>query len=702
MNRVFTLLFFAVFLCMFTAGYSAEMDDNSIKSGKDNNAVSSAAKEYKGEKRKPVITKLGSILVQGKQDYLLFSEVACPVDVITTQSIESESTGYSMELLKKAPGIYYGHWNQGAVTGTATLRGFDFDHDSPIKLIIDGVPHNRAGGPMDAHLLFPMEIERMELVKGTSDVRYGLNNLSGTLSLFTHQGGNRTKVRLLYGSYNTIDAGTLVSMEAKGFAQTYFVGYQQSDGYRDHSSYKKGAASGKWFYTTRDGRLKTGLILRVFGMDGDSPGYLNAEDAEKNPTESYSYNQTDGSRQVNHNASFHMQYSLSDSLFFSFAGYARRFDRTRWARFDETWGQSERMRDESDYGGIANLVYEEHFSGFLLNSVKLSCGADYELQDNAYMRYNTVDRVRQSLHSGWEYTSHNEGGFFQADATVMKIVRILAGTRADRFNGEFTSKKTENRTDMVDFGIIWQPKIGAIITPITGYSLYANWGRTFQLPSENERFAQTSKGGDITGDISYSRNDGWEIGTRISPAAKITMRFTYWQMVRSNELKPNIDGTYDAVGKTERKGWEAALNITPVGWLNLWGSYAGQQAEYTEPGPTYQSIKGNDIPIIPDYNAKYGIDIELPFSFTLSMWGEMQGEYYADADNSVTVDAFHLMNGALRYKIDNRMMFNLNVHNIFDERYIAFAWDTFKYGKTDAYSPGNGRNISFFVTVTLL
>jgi len=688
MNRPFFVVV-SVFLVFLSVQFAAAQEE-------DSEIITVPEKKKTSESM-----KLGSILVQGKKDYMLSSEVAGPVDVVGEETIEKDTTGHSMEVMKKVPGVYYGHWNQGAVTGTISIRGFDFDHDPTLKLLIDGVPHNRAGGPMDIHPVFPMEIERMELVKGTTDVRYGLHNVAGTLNVITHRGGDITKAKLLYGSYNTVEADTLVARKKNGFSQTYFVGFRQSDGYRDHSSYRKGAGSGKWFYTSPDSRLQTGVILRAFGMQGDTPGYLNEEEADENPTKSNDYNSTDGSRQTNQDASYHFQYMFNDNLFFSLVSYARRFERTRWVRFAEAWGQTERLWKESHYGSIANLVYDRQFNSFVLNNLKLSLGGDYQFQDNIFVRYNTTNRERDSLGYGWDYTQHNGGGFVQADVNTIKIVRLIAGVRADRFDGKFKSKNTGETRDMEDFGTIWQPKVGMVITPVEGYSLYANWGRTFQMPSESNKFGVENDGTVADGDMSYSENDGWEVGTRLQPVSFVAVRLSYWEMVRSKELKPTVSGEYETIGKTTRKGWELAVNVTPVKWLNVWGSYARQTAEYTDPGPTNQSIEGNDIAIIPEYSAKYGADLETPLGITLSAWGEVQGKYYADADNTVKVDSYHLFNGAVMYNLNKNTMIQLQVHNIFDQDYIAFAWDTFQYGETDAFSPGDGRSVFLSLTTTL-
>ncbi|MDY7037085.1 MAG: TonB-dependent receptor, partial [Thermodesulfobacteriota bacterium] len=244
--------------------------------------------------RDRVYMKIGTVTVSEKTGYLTTADVPTSVDVLGSDQIENDNVDFGMELFRKLPGTYYGDWNQGIVSGTFSIRGFDANHDVPSALIIDGIPHNWARGSMDIQPIFPMEIERIELVKGTNDPRYGLNNIAGNVNIYTRQGGNYSQVKLLHGSYQSNEGDILVARENNGFSQNYFVGYRRTDGYREHSNLEKGAASGKWFYTTSDNRLTVGAIARFFDMDADSPGYLTKEQAEIDPRQAQSFARTDG------------------------------------------------------------------------------------------------------------------------------------------------------------------------------------------------------------------------------------------------------------------------------------------------------------------------------------------------------------------------------------------------------------------------
>ena len=649
------------------------------------------------EEKSKIYMKIGTITVTEENPYLKTADIPTSVDVLGADQIEDQNVDFSMELFRKLPGTYYGNWNQGIIAGVFGLRGFNQDHDVPVALHVDGIPSNWHYGRLDMQPYFPMEIERIELVKGTNDPRYGLNNVAGNANLFTKQGGNYSKVKLLYGSFDTNEGDILVASEDGGFSQTYFVGYRRTDGYRDHSDAEKGAISGKWFYTTNDNRLTVGAIARVFDMKADSAGYLTKEQAEADPTQVQSFSRTDGGEQKNRHLSLHADYNFNENLAWSVKTYGQHMERTRWCRFSEAGSQNERIQDEDQYGIISTLTYETAESG--INNLRLTWGLDYQYQDNIYQRYYTDDRVRQtgipSRH--WDFTSWYWGSYVQADAEMTDWLRFVAGLRLDRLDGKLEDKVNNVKANMINYGNIWQPKIGTVITPIHGYNLYANWGRTFQVGADNMRYAIKTDGTLLNQDIDYSKNDGWEAGIKLSPVEWLAARLSYWEQKATDEVRLKGDGSgdYENYGETKRDGWDFVLSVRPHEWVTLWGSYTKQNAEYTKPDYKYPERKGKDIEKVPDYASKAGIDFEHPSGFSSSLWVESQGDYYVNATNTETKEGdYDVVNLNVKYKLKN-ITFGLEILNLFDEEYYGFVWNSSTSGTW--FSPGNER--SYYASV---
>ncbi len=693
MKRVLIML--SVLLLLIPSwGFAEETDKAKTNAENNDSSVIQSGTETEAERDK-VYMKIGEITVTGKADYLTTADAPASVDVIGADQIEAENVDFSMELLKKVPGFYYGDWNQGVTSAMASLRGFDNNHDSPVSLIVDGIPHN-PGGSMDIQPFFPLEIERIEVVKGTSDPRYGLLNIAGNINLHTKQGGNFTKAKLLTGSYETYDASLITSREDGGFSQTYFVGYRETEGYRDHSDVQKGAASGKWFYTSKDQNFSIGAIARVFSMDANAPGYISKEDAENDPTKVAEWAYSDGGERENQHISTHLDYAFSDQLTWSFKTYYQHRENTRWCRWSLAGSQQERYADNDQYGAISTLSYE--LVDTFIPRLTLNWGMDYQHSDDISATWYSDDRIRRAgdPRNYYDQTWYYWGSYVQADGDINDWLRLTAGLRVDSFDGEMTSGITGLTTDMVDMDYIWQPKAGFIITPVDGYNFYGNYGRSFQTPGSPTLYGQSTAGTAISSDVTYSKNDGWELGIKASPKNWLAFRLDYWQMTASDEVREKGDGSLDLInaGKTERKGWDFSLSVRPHKWISVWGSYSIVDATYTDPGPTNAAIKGNEIENVPEFTSKVGVDFTHPSGFFSNFWLEMQGDYYVDSANTVEKDGgYNILNGSIGFKW-KKATIGIDVKNVFDTNYCSFVWFN-----ENGYNPGDGRSAYLWVSL---
>jgi hypothetical protein len=98
-------------------------DSNTVVVQKNKETVQSGT-ETEAERDK-VYMKIGEITVTGKTDFLTTADAPASVDVIGSDQIEMENVHSSMELMKKIPGAYFGNWNQGILSSSFSLRGYD-------------------------------------------------------------------------------------------------------------------------------------------------------------------------------------------------------------------------------------------------------------------------------------------------------------------------------------------------------------------------------------------------------------------------------------------------------------------------------------------------------------------------------------------------------------------------------------------------
>ncbi len=446
------------------------------------NPLSSALAET-GKTEDSTLT-LGTVTVQGasaSSGPLSTSSVLSSVDILGADILEKMPVNYSWELFSRAPGVILTEFNQGTTSGKISFRGFNGEGEvNAVKLLIDGIPSNSNDGNMPfMDMIFPMELDSIEVVRGTSDARYGLNNIAGNVNMLTRTGGDYTKARVRYGSYNTQETQLAKGIEGSNWTQNYFFAYQKSDGYRDHAEADRFSMSGKWFYTPDDNSYRIGLIARHYETEAQEPGYLSEEDAHQHPTMTNSYNATDkGTRRMNQ-VSLHFDTDLAETLAWSAKTYVNTFDDRRWTQYWRTSAQQERDAYETQYGALTSLTWRPQVSW--LYDFALEGGADMQQQQNKSERYRTKDRLRLAQTRDQRFDFDTYGAYVQAEIKPFESLKIVPAYRVDKIQGDFTNEMTGMDYDINDYGLIKQPKLSVVYSPWDVASIYANWGRTFQV-----------------------------------------------------------------------------------------------------------------------------------------------------------------------------------------------------------------------------
>jgi iron complex outermembrane recepter protein len=629
------------------------------------------------------------VVVGQKVGPLDSAEILTSVNILGSDEIERESAGEPLEMLRRVPAVYVETFNQGIISADVGIRGFNTQGDvAHTKLLIDGIPSNLHIGYTDLKSVFPLEIERVEVVKGTTDPRYGLNNVAGNINVVTRKGGDERVARLLAGSFGTFEPQVLAGSESGRLRQTYFAAYRGADGYRDHSRMDRVAGSGKWFYEPSE-QLSVGLIVRAMYLEADAPGYLSAEDARARPTASPAHSAVDGGDQANLHASLHVDHDLSKSLSWSLKAYAQSFLRNRWVRFDAESDQQQRIEDEAQYGGSSVMTYRARDPRAY--GLAVEWGLDYQAQDNVHQRFRTERRKREGDPlRDQDFTFHTFGSYVQASAKPLKQLKLTAGLRADRLAGRFADRLKDSELVINDYGTIWQPKASAVVTPAVGQSVYANYGRSFQVGTGIGAYATQAA------PLAPSINDGWEVGYRSSVASWLSSRVAYWRQVASNEVRLKFDDSGDSenIGETRRHGFDVELVLRPFDFLSLWGSFSRALSEQVEPGPAFAARRGKELNHVPRFSAKGGLDYRPLDTLLLSLWCYGQGGYHLTKENDQSkAPGYVVLNADATYDLNESIALGVKVNNLLDQSYDTTIWYKDFGVPGTQHNPGDARSV---------
>lgn len=616
------------------------------------------------------------------------SDVIGSVDVIGGDQIERENVDLSYELLKRVPGVYVSDYNQGVVAGGVAMRGFNTEGDiMHTKLLIDGIPSNTNSGVGMLDAIFPFDIDRIELVKGTNDPRYGLLNIAGNVQVFTSAPGRYNKVKLLSGAYGTVDTQGVTAFSTGRLSHVYFGGFRRSAGYRNNSDLDRMAVSGKWSYAPASGQWRVGAIARVYDFDTQAPGYLTALEVDADPRQSPAFSATDGGRQRTQHISLHVDRSWTSALSFSAKAYRQTFEQQRWVRFTAAGLQQERFEDESQSGALVIMTWRP--SALASRETTFSWGGDVQFQDNLAKRYRTAERVRGVVLRDHAFDFSNGGAYAMVDSRLSRWLRVTGGLRGDRVGGSFADVLTATNLPIVDYGTIWQPKGGVIAMIREGFNIYGNVGRSFQVGVGAGAYSRLP--------LDHSKNDGWEAGVRTAPVSWLAIRLGVWGQDASDELRLKFDNSGDSenVGRTRRRGWNIEATARPHPTTYLWATFTRQKATIEEPGATQPELRGHELNHTPRVTAKAGVDVTPSARVSLSAWLEAQGDYYLTTAN--TLDRYgdrRLVNLDALFKVHRAVTIGAHLKNVFDA-FHEYVWFD---GVEVLHSPGERR--ALYVTST--
>jgi iron complex outermembrane receptor protein len=634
---------------------------------------------------------LESVLVIGERSALPVANLAGSLDVMSRSEIDYEHVDDTMELFSKIPGIYLSRFNQGIINTDLSIRGFAGDGSTPhATLLTDGIPSNINSGYGEMDQVFPLGIDSIHVFKGTSDPRYGLFNVAGNYNLVTRGDVNVAEVEVTAGSYETREAQSYVGLANGGLRQSYFVGYRDAEGYRDHTDLKKFSTSGRWFYDFSE-RTSLGFIARTSGYEGDAPGYLARDVVRSMPRRSAAFADQDGGKKRVQHYSMHFDTKWADRGDLSVKAYRQHFERERWVSFSAAGAVQDRLDDQWHSGALAVVAWR------LSEQWRLEGGANSEQQNNVEQRFGTIGQSRQrdsaNVLRDWHYTFDTQGSYLQVEHEPGPMLRWNAAVRADRIDGsfeQFSAAGVRATRRIYDFGTIVQPKLNAFVMPTAQVTLFGNYGRSFQHPFGGDAFTTAA-----TRARDVSINDGWEGGVKWSPTETVELRASYWGQNAQDEFVV-VDGTSQNVGRTERKGIDLAGNWRPWPHLYVWGNYTTIDTSIVTPASSQVATVGNELRSIPRYTASFGAAYEIGTAWTARMHIDSQGDYFVNEANlGGKFGGYTLANAGLEYAASWGSI-GVQVNNLFD-RFHEYVFDFSANGTDTVHSPGDGINGSVSV-----
>jgi catecholate siderophore receptor len=277
--------------------------------------------------------------------------------------------------------------------------------------------------------------------------------------------------------------------------------------------------------------------------------------------------------------------------------------------------------------------------------------------------------------------------FAQDQLELAPWLRAVVGLRFDRFHVDFHNRRAN--ADVMSTDNLLSPRAGVIVKPVEAVSLYSSYSMAY-VPRAGEQLSSLTLSNQA---LEPEQFTNYELGAKWDVTPGVSATAAAYRLTRRNVAIPDpLDPTRSVLVDGQRtKGLELAVSGSVAPRWSVIGGYAFQDGVLT----ATQSP-----------SAKAGAKLaQLPaHSFSLwnrydvsTRWGVGAGiihsdETFTSTDNTVVLPAFTRVDAACFLNLTRALRAQVNVENLFDEHYYAFA------NGNNNITPAAPRSIKFAMT----
>jgi Fe(3+) dicitrate transport protein len=649
------------------------------------------------------------------------------------------------DALRQAPGVFPRDEEGLGLRPNIGIRGLNPTRSTKVLLLEDGIPLAFAPYGDNATYFHPSfkRYDRIEVLKGASQVRFGPQTIGGVINYIT------PKAPETFGGKALISAGSQGLFELDGTAGGPLLGgrgllhaqSKRSDSSRDNQDLQFTDVYGKMEWDVADDQAVT---LRVSRYKEDSQvsysGLTLAEyqaDPYGNPFENDRFDTERVGGALSHAWFIGDDTSLKSTL------YGSHFTRDWWRQSSNS---GQRPNDSSDptCGGMANVNTtcgnEGRLRDYWVWGLESRLAHDHELfgasaKTEFGLRYHSENQQRRQWNGDTPYArtpgSGVNGGVREDNERLIDAYSAFVSTRIDLgdwivepgvrveqidyYRRNRLLAGAEGRTDLS----VVVPGLGVIYRLGEKSVVYVGVHKGFAPPRVEDIINNTTGG---TVDLDAEESVNWELGVRGDVAPGLYVDAAYFRMDFANQIIPQsaaggVGATLTSAGETLHQGFELlARGSAKAAGLIATGDdlYARLSATYlmdaSFEGTRFSSVSGfgavsvtgNRLPYAPEWILSAAVGYEFGDWLQAEVEAQYTDAMFTDDLNSIPVIA----NGQ-RGLIEDVLVWNATVNlnipgtplglfvtgrNLTDELYVV--------DRSRGILPGNKRSFQAGVTVS--
>ena len=649
---------------------------------------------------------LDSISVTATKFERQTKEVPQSVSVVDAQQIEDKNVLNVKDAISNIPGVIAAD-KSGGYDSRLIIRGAGLKASYGIREIMvmrDGVPMTDPDSFTRMDFVDVDDMESVEVFKGPGSI-YAANASGGVVFIKSKSvfDTNNNRIKLGYGSFDSVNANIKASFEID---KSNYMGVsvsrrQSSNDWREWNEFDTTQVSlkyGHFFeddssleteFSYTDANLQLPQSLKQVGFDlyKDTGKTKNGDDEgawQKSGRYSKSYFI---------NLKYEKQF---DDLTFRPQAYV-----TKWSHFHPVTGI---INDaDGNYVTGADLAFDYKHNLFE-NKANLVFGltARADIQNDAkkyqYRDYDTVPgpsgRIKRVLSDEKGTLANTEDALsslygFYAQETISPVDTMLIdiGLRYDSLSFDSDG----NEITKYDYAAgkyvaggghyslsenynLFSPKIGVTYGLTDTLNVYGLIASANQAPTGSEIQANRTYNPALNS-LKASTSTNYEVGLK-QRSKDLSIDFSVYYNDVSDEIvsvKDISNNTYfDNAGKTKRIGAELSLDYLLTDGLHVGGAGSYFDYSYVDYVSSDGDFSGNKQRYIPDYQYSLFAGFKMD-GFSSRIEGVTYGPYYMDDANTEKYNGYTLVTNMMLAYTYKQNKLQLNVNNLFDQRYATEA-----------------------------
>lgn len=658
----------------------------------------------------PLVRSLSQVVVTGTRSEQEVGNIPAAVSVVQGRDIQQARQTMNIdESLRRVPGLAMRVQTGGSTRATVSIRGAGAQSSfgaRGVRILVDGIPKNNAGGSAQDFINVDLaSVQRVEVVRGPSSALYG-NQAGGVVNFITEE-GTATPVRELRqwaGSYGYAKTHAKASGRVGAFSYFGSAFRAQLGGWRQFSGFENTGFHSKIGYGFGNGATLT-TMLSYDRLLQRIPGSLTAAEAEADPRQANPALAATGGVRGNideFRAAATLRVPVGATGQMEFTGYY-----VPRPIYSTTAGPIRNTQFFINRGATARYLLSAPVFG-LAN--RLTVGVDYQdtpLSNSIFSR--TTGAAQQQL----QEDLGSVGTYVQDELTLRPGLLLNAGGRFDRitFGFENLMRPGAPGSEFTQRFTRFTPKVGLVVQPVGGLSLYANYSEGFEAPvSEQLRNSPPP-----TGEFVLNRGlapqvvRSVEVGAKGQPVERLSFEVAAFRQTIDDFIAtrnfPRADRTTFAASlnaaEVRQYGVEAGATLVVARPLTLAATYTYSDYVFERFQAAADDFGGNRLAGIPQHD----VFAELTYRHAGGPYAQadvkaVSGFFFDDANT--TRNARYAVAG-VRLGHENvrvgaaRFGAFVAVNNVLDERYTSMA--EINNGVRRYFNPMPGRNLLTGISV---